>query len=79
MYRKLRAWCCQKYQKPFKDPMLQDYSLEELMYEFYDEIHRERFSEEQVKENDDKIEDKKMQEALDWAEQEEMKELEELR
>lgn len=62
-----------------KDPLLESYSLEELLYEFYDKIERHKASEERVAQDTDKMEAAKEQEVLDWAEAEEKKELEQMR
>lgn len=32
--RFLKKWFCIKYNKPFKDPILNDYSIDELIYEY---------------------------------------------
>ena len=32
--RYLRKWWCMTYERPFKDPLLEQYSLDELAYEF---------------------------------------------
>lgn len=32
--RSLQWWWCQKYNRPLKDPILQQYTLDELLYEF---------------------------------------------
>lgn len=48
------------------------------MYEFYDRIEREKAAEEIAEKQDDKIEEAKEKEALDWAEAAEKAELEEL-
>lgn len=74
----LASWWSRTYNRPLKDPILQTYSTEELLYEFYDRIEREKASEESTEEESDKIEQAKEQIALDWAEQEEKRELEEL-
>lgn len=49
------------------------------MYEFYDRQERALAEETQVDQDADRIETKKVQENLDWAEMEEQKELEALR
>ena len=59
--------------------MLESYTLEELLYEFYDRQERDLAAESQVDHEADRIESKKVQENLDWAEEEERKELEALR
>ena len=75
----LHNWWCKTYSRPYKDPLLQTYTLEELLYEFFDRIEREKAAETQVDEDADRIEDKRVQENLDWAEEEERRELEALR
>ena len=55
------------------------YSLEELLYEFYDKIERRKAEEERIHSESDKIEEEKEQAVLDWAEQEEQRELEALK
>ncbi len=71
----LMSWWSKTYNRPLKDPLLLSYTVEELLYEFYDKIERRLAEEEQHKQESDKIEDNKEKEALDWAEQEEKKEL----
>lgn len=75
----LQHWWSKTYNRPYKDPLLQTYTLEELLYEFFDKVERELAAETQVDADADRIEDKKVQENLDWAEEEERKELEALR
>ena len=75
----LKSWWSTTYNRPLKDPLLESYTLEELLYEFYDKMERQKASEERVTENADKMEEAKEKEVLDWAEQEEKKELEEMR
>lgn len=74
----LTSWWSRTYNRPLKDPLLKEYTLEELLYEFYDRIERDKASEEMAERTDGKIEEAKEKEALDWAELEEKKELEEL-
>jgi hypothetical protein len=75
----LKSWWSSTYNRPLKDPLLESYTLEELLYEFYDKIEREQAREERSTKEADKIEEAKEKEVLDWAEQEEKKELEEMR
>lgn len=75
----LKSWWSNHYNRPLKDPILESYSLEELLYEFYDKIERQKASEERAAKEADKMEEAKEKEVLDWAEQEEKKELEELK
>ncbi len=75
----LKSWWSNLYNRPLKDPLLESYSLEELLYEFYDRMERQKAAEERVTQEADKIEEAKEKEVLDWAEQEEMKEMEEMK
>ena len=72
----LQSWWSRTYSRPLKDPLLSSYSLEELLYEFYDRIERHKAEEERLELEDVKIEETKEKEVLDWAEQEEKRELE---
>lgn len=74
----LRSWWSRTYNKPLKDPILNEYSLEDLLYEFYDKVERADYEEEMRNSEDDKIDTDKDKANLDWAEQEEKRELEEL-
>lgn len=74
----LKSWWSSTYNRPLKDPLLESYTLEELLYEFYDKMERRKAAEERVALEADKMEAAKEQEVLDWAEAEEKKELEEL-
>ena len=75
----LQSWWSRTYNRPLKDPLLLSYSLEELIYEFYDRIERQAANEERVEWETDKIEEEKEKADLDWAEREERKELEALK
>jgi hypothetical protein len=75
----LRSWWSRTYNRPLKDPMLLSYTTEELLYEFYDRIERRLAEEERINSDADKIEEDKEQAVLDWAEQEEKRELEALK
>lgn len=57
---------------------MQEYSLEELLYEYYDRAERSKAEAENSGEDTDKMEEARLKENLDWAEQEEKRELEEL-
>lgn len=74
----LQSWWSNTYNRPLKDPLLESYTLEELLYEFYDKMERRNAAEERTTKEADKIEDDKEREVLDWAEAEEKKELEEM-
>lgn len=75
----LKSWWSRTYNRPLKDPLLDTYTLEELLYEFYDKIERRKAEEERINSEADKIEEAKDKEVLDWAELEEKKELEALK
>jgi hypothetical protein len=75
----LRSWWSRTYNRPLKDPLLETYSLEDLLYEFHDKIERADAEEEMRNLETDKIEEEKAKANEDWAEQEERKELEELK
>lgn len=75
----LKSWWSNTYNRPLKDPLLESYSLEELLYEFYDKIERQKAAEERATKDADKMEEAKEKEVLDWAEQEEKKEIEEMK
>jgi hypothetical protein len=72
----LQSWWSRTYNRPLKDPILLSYTLEELLYEFYDRIERREAAEERLEWETDKMEEDKERADLDWAEQEEKKELE---
>lgn len=72
----LQSWWSRTYNRPLKDPLLQTYTLEELLYEFYDRIERHAAEQERVNSENDKIEEEKEKADLDWAELEEKRELE---
>jgi hypothetical protein len=73
----LKSWWSRTYNKPLKDPLLESYTLEELLYEFYDKIERAKAAEETIEQENDRIEEAKEKKVLDWAEQEEKREMEE--
>lgn len=78
LFRFLRNWWCSYYNRPYKDPILLTYSLEELVYEFFDIIERKKAKEEEAKAESDKIELGKEQENSDWADRMEAEEAREL-
>jgi hypothetical protein len=75
----LQSWWSRTYNRPLKDPLLLSYTIEELLYEFFDRIERKAAEEEIIKREEDRIEEDKEKAALDWAEEEERKELEGLK
>jgi len=72
---RMQAWWSSYYSRPLKDPILQSYTLEELLYEYYDKIERSKVAEENKIIEEENQETECLQDNLDWAEQEEMKEL----
>lgn len=72
----LQSWWSRIYNRPLKDPLLQSYTLEELLYEFYDRIERQKADEERLEQESDKIEEAKDRQAEDWAEKMEREERE---
>lgn len=72
----LQSWWSRTYNRPLKDPLLQSYTLHELLYEFHDKQQRKLAAEVSFEEEADKIEEAKEQETLDWVEEEEKKERE---
>src|ERR1700686_1993722 len=53
----LKSWWSNTYNRPLKDPLLESYTLEELVYEFYDKIERQKAGEERSTQEADKIEE----------------------
>lgn len=74
-----QSWWSRTYNRPLKDPLLQDYTLEELVYEYFDRAERELAATESADEERATIEAGNTQEVLDWAEEEEKREEEALR
>lgn len=75
----LQSWWSRTYNRPLKDPLLLSYTLEDLLYEFYDKIERRAAEEERSESDSVKIEEDKEKAVIDWAEQEEKKELDALK
>ncbi len=75
----LQAWWSKLYNRPLKDPLLLSYTIEELLYEYYDKQERELAEMEAHEEGADRMEERKVQSNLDWAAEEEKKELEALK
>ena len=71
--RFLHSWWSRTYNRPLKDPLLQQYTLEELYYEFKDRTEREKARLEQAEEQADKIEEAKQEETDAWIAAEEAK------
>jgi hypothetical protein len=75
----LSNWWCRYYSRPLKDPLLQEYTLEELAYEYYLINEIEKVRQERIEAEADRIELDKLQEADDWADMMEAEEEEEER
>jgi hypothetical protein len=75
----LQSWWSRLYNRPLLDPLLQSYTLEQLLYEFYDRIERMAAEEERVKSEEIEAEEAKDKENLDWAEMMEKQELEQMK
>lgn len=73
----MRHWWSKTYNRPLKDPLLASYTLEELLYEFYEREERAAFDAELVEQETDRIEEEKESAAHAWADEEEAKEEEE--
>lgn len=72
--RFLSFWWSRAYSRPLKDPLLAEYTLEELYYEYKQYSEREAAAKEKVEQEADNIDKAKEDEALAWAEAEEKKE-----
>lgn len=73
----LKSWWSKQYKRPLKDPLLESYTLHELLYEYYDKIERATAADELIELNADRIEEEQEQDTLSWIEEEERKEREE--
>jgi len=70
---KLRRWWCQHYKRPYKDPLLDSYTFEELLFEYFDitkEFNR--------KPHEVKVAEEVETSDRDWAAEEDAREGEEL-
>ncbi len=74
----LKHWWSTTFNRPLKDPILLSYTTEELLYEYYERIERQLAEQVQAEQETDKIDNKKIQDTLDWAEKEEQAELNQL-
>jgi len=72
----LQSWWSRTYNRPLKDPILLSYTLEELLYEFYDRIERSKAEDERIEQDSVKIEEDKSKSDEDWAEKMEREERE---
>ncbi len=72
----LKSWWSKQYNRPLKDPLLESYTLPELLYEYYDKSERALAAEEVIELNTDKIEAAQEEETMGWVEEEERKDRE---
>lgn len=75
--KQLKSWWSRTYNRPLKDPLLLSYTLEELLYEYYDHIERDKYAGEIREEETDRIDRAKAQKSEDWADEMEREEEEE--
>lgn len=71
----LQSWWSRTYNRPLLDPLLQSYTLEQLLYEFYDRVERFTAEQERTKNIELEQEDSKDKADLDWADKMEQEEL----
>jgi hypothetical protein len=72
----LQSWWSRTYNRPLLDPLLLSYTIDQLLYEFYDRVERRAAEEERAKEDELAKEDNKEKADLDWADKMEQEELE---
>jgi hypothetical protein len=72
----LRSWWSVTYSRPLKDPLLAEYTLYDLLYEYHDKNERLRAAELTLEAETDKIEEAQTEETESWIEEEERKERE---
>lgn len=72
----LKSWWSKEYSRPLKDPILESYTLYDLLYEYYDKVERITAADEVLELEADKIEEVQEQNTLDWIEEEERKDRE---
>ena len=66
-FQYLSSWWSRYYNRPLKDPLLQQYTLEELAYEYYAVSETNVYQKELDNESTDKIEEEKLRQANEWA------------
>lgn len=67
----LKRWWCNHYKRPYKDPLLDSYTFEELFYEYWDVTLPSREESEEQEKDPKEV----PQQEYDWAAEEEAKEL----
>lgn len=73
----LKIWWSRHYQLPIKHPTLQEYTLEELTYEYYAHNEYDKAIKERIEHENVKIEEEQLSEANSWADKMEEEELKE--
>lgn len=73
---RLRLWWAERYKRPLKDPLLDTYTMEELLFEAACVKEHKLVEEEESKDISDKIDEDKLDEVMSWAEAEERREAE---
>ena len=75
----LQSWWSKHYNKPLKDPILQTYTIEELLYEYYDKIERVKYEKYLSEKVEHDSEQAKLDSTMKWADEEEKKEEESMK
>jgi hypothetical protein len=70
----LTNWWCNHYSRPLKDPLLEKYTTEELAYEYYLLGELAAYRAELANEENDRIEEERIEDAEAWADQMEAEE-----
>jgi hypothetical protein len=65
----LTNWWCRQYNRPLKDPLLNQYSIEELAYEYFLAGEVTAYKQELIDQENDRIEEDKIQVDHDWADE----------
>ena len=71
-------WWSQFYKRPLKDPILQTYTIEELMYEYHTNKERKAAQSTVIEGDADKIEEAKEKADQEWADKMEQEEAREM-
>jgi len=70
----LKIWWSRHYKLPIKHPTLQEYTLEELTYEYYAHNEYDKSVQERLEHENVKIEEEQLSNATAWADQMEAEE-----
>lgn len=65
----MSGWWSSRYSRPIKDPLLQTYTLEELLYEYFLHTEKDVVDAEQIENAKGKEEDDKLDAEEAWADQ----------